>query len=217
MRQKNQAERRRQLAAAAREVLLERGAVGVRVKDVADRAGVSSSSLLYYYPDFEHLLFEVARDAIDRYTEHRAEAVRGLDDPLERLRLAIHLGVPTGPDDEESRILYELDAFTGSPGFASLTTSFFDRQVALYEVVFEYGSARAGFELSARAVDLARAMIALEDGLGLQVVIGHPVIDADEAEGILVRFAAAAAGIDSAALDRALPAPQLAAAASDAA
>ena len=210
MRQKNQEARRAQLAAAAREVLLERGAVGVRVKDVAGRAGVSPSSLLYYYPEFEELLFEVARNAIDRYAEHRAEAVRRLSDPLERLRLAIHLGVPTGPDDEESRILYELDAFTGtSPGFASLSTSFFDRQVALYEAVFESGSARGDFELSGRAVDLARAMIALEDGLGLQVVIGHPAIDSSAAEGILVRFAATAVGITAADLNGALPAAGL--------
>ena len=206
MRQKNQEARRAQLAAAAREVLLERGAVGVRVKDVAGRAGVSPSSLLYYYPEFEELLFEVARDAIDRYAEHRAEAVRRLSDPLERLRLAIHLGVPTGPDDEESRILYELDAFTGTrPGFASVSTSFFDRQVALYEAVFESGSAGGDFELSGRAVDLARAMIALEDGLGLQVVIGHPAIDSSAAEGILVRFAATAVGITAADLNGALP------------
>ena len=50
---------------------------------------------------------------MERYTERALEAVRALDDPVARLRLAIHLGVPTGPDDEESRILYELDAFVG--------------------------------------------------------------------------------------------------------
>ena len=60
---------------------------------------------------------------MERYAEERAAAVRReLDDPLEQLRLAIQLGVPTGPDDEESRLLYELDAFTGtSPAFAVLS------------------------------------------------------------------------------------------------
>ena len=48
MRRKNQGERREQLARAAREVLLERGAVGVRVKDVADRAGLAASSVRNY-------------------------------------------------------------------------------------------------------------------------------------------------------------------------
>ncbi len=35
---------------------------------------------------------------------------------------------------------------------------------------------------------------ALEDGLGLQVVIGHPAIDRGVAEGILIRYAETAIG-----------------------
>jgi AcrR family transcriptional regulator len=65
MRRKDQTERRRQLTSAARQVLLERGAVGVRVKDVAERAGLAPSSVLYYYPSLDELLIEVSRGAID--------------------------------------------------------------------------------------------------------------------------------------------------------
>lgn len=182
---------------AARDVLLDRGAVGIRVKDVADRAGLSPSSLLYYYPRLDGLLFDVAKEAIERYTNRRAQAVRELADPHERLRLAIALGVPTGPDDEESRILYELDALAGvSSGFAVLTSTFFDRQVALYESLLEYGVARGAFDLAAPAVDIARGLVALEDGLGLQVVVGHPAVDRAKAQEILLRSAAAAAGTE---------------------
>jgi AcrR family transcriptional regulator len=192
MRRKNQAERRGQLASAARQVLLERGAVGVRVKDVAERAGMSPSSVLYYYPEIDDLLLEVSRAAIDRFAESRARAVRELDDPVAQLRLAIRLGVPTGPDDDESRLLYELDAMTGtSPAFAALTTSYFDRQVALYESVLSTGAA-AGLISPSSGVDrVARGLVALEDGLGLQVVLGHPSIDSAEAERILLEYAAA--------------------------
>jgi AcrR family transcriptional regulator len=192
MRRKNQVERRGQLASAARQVLLERGAVGVRVKDVAERAGMSPSSVLYYYPEIDDLLLEVSRAAIDRFAESRARAVRELDDPVSQLRLAIRLGVPTGPDDDESRLLYELDAMTGtSPAFAALTTSYFDRQVALYESVLSTGAA-AGLISPSSGVDrVARGLVALEDGLGLQVVLGHPSIDSAEAERILLEYAAA--------------------------
>jgi AcrR family transcriptional regulator len=195
MRRKNQGERRSQLANAARQVLLERGAVGVRVKDVAERAGMSPSSVLYYYPQLEDLLLEVSRAAIDRFAESRARAVRELEDPVDQLRLAIRLGVPTGPDDDESRLLYELDALTGtSPAFAALTTSYFDRQVALYESVLSAGAA-AGRLAPAPAVQrVARGLVALEDGLGLQVVLGHPSIDSAEAERILLDYAGAMTG-----------------------
>jgi AcrR family transcriptional regulator len=193
VRPKNQTARRAQLLEAARAVLLERGAVGVRVKDIAERAGLSPASVLYYYPEIDALLLEVSRDAMERYAEGRAQAVRELDDPVEQLRLAIHLGVPTGPDDADSRILYELDAFTGtSPAFAVLSAAYFDRQVALYESVLERGAAAGALELSASVTEIARGLIGLEDGLGLQVVIGHPRVDAEAAEAILLGFARAA-------------------------
>jgi AcrR family transcriptional regulator len=195
MRPRNQAHRRRQLANAGRRVLLERGAVGLRVKDIAERAGITPSSVLYYYPRLDELMMEVSREAMERYAERRSRKVRALDDPLRQLRLAIHLGVPTGPDDEESRLLYELDAFVGSStAFRVLSSSFFDRQVFLYQHVLESGAARGAFELVAPADSLARGLVAMEDGLGLQVVVGHPGLDSAEAERILVRHASAVTG-----------------------
>jgi AcrR family transcriptional regulator len=183
------------LANAGRRVLLERGAVGLRVKDIAERAGIAPSSVLYYYPRIDELMIEVSREAMERYAERRSTRVRALDDPVGQLRLAINLGVPTGPDDEESRLLYELDAFVGSsPAFRVLSSSFFDRQVLLYEQVLEAGAAQGAFELAAPADSLARGIVAMEDGLGLQVVVGHPRLDSDEAERILLRHASAVTG-----------------------
>jgi AcrR family transcriptional regulator len=196
MRRKDQASRREQLARASRHVLLERGAVGMRVKDIAERAGIAPSSVLYYYPRIDELLMEVSRDAIDRYTERRSQQVRRLEDPVGQLRLAIHLGVPTGPDDEESRLLYELDAFTSSsPAFAVMSSAFFDRQALLYQYVLESGVARGSFRLEVPAETVARGLVALEDGLGLQVVISHPGLDSAEAERILLRYASIATGV----------------------
>ena len=202
MRPRNQAHRRRQLANAGRRVLLERGAVGLRVKDIAERAGIAPSSVLYYYPRLDELMMEVSREAMERYAERRSTRVKALDEPAAQLRLAIHLGVPTGPDDEDSRLLYELDAFVGSsPAFRVLSSSFFDRQVLLYQHVLESGAAQAAFRLTAPADSLARGLVAMEDGLGLQVVVGHPGLDSAEAEGILVRHASAVTGVDLAAVE----------------
>ncbi|HMJ96007.1 MAG TPA: TetR/AcrR family transcriptional regulator [Thermoleophilaceae bacterium] len=195
MRPRNQAERRRQLANAGRHVLLERGAVGMRVKDIAERAGITPSSVLYYYPRIDELMVEVSREAMERYAERRSRQLRALDDPVRQLRLAIHLGVPTGPDDDDSRLLYELDAFIGSsPAFRVLSSSFFDRQVLLYQQLLESGAAQGVFRLGSDAESLARGLVAMEDGLGLQVVVGHPGLDSAEAERILLRHASAVTG-----------------------
>jgi len=197
MRPKDQSRRRAELAAAARQVLLERGAVGLRVKDVADRSGLSPSSVLYYYPDLGDLLLDVARGAIERYAENRASAVRAVEGAAGQLRLAVHLGIPTGPEDEESRLLYELDALTGaSRAFELLSQGYFDRQVHLYESVLEAGAARGEIEPAAPTRTIARGFVSMEDGLGFQVVIGHPGIGAEEAERILLRYGSAMTGLD---------------------
>jgi AcrR family transcriptional regulator len=197
MRPRRQDQRRRQLVEAGRRVLLERGAVGLRVKDVAERTGLAPSTVLYYYPEIADLLLEVGSAAMSRYAEARGDAIRAVQDPVGRLRLAIHLGVPSGPDDEESRLLYEIDALTGtSSAFDALSAGFFDRQVALYEGILETGQAAGTFELSAPAPRLARGLVAMEDGLGLQVVIGHPAINSEDAERILLDYASAATGAE---------------------
>ena len=190
-------------SSAARALLLEHGALGLRVKDIAARAGISSSAVLYYYPDLDDLLLEVTREAMSRYAERRAEAIRGIADPARQLRVAISLGVPTGPDDEDSRLLYELDAMTGASRlFATLSAAFFDRQVMLYERVLERGVESGGFGAELDPTVAARGLVALEDGLGLQVVLGHPEVDRDAAEAVLLSWAEAVTGAELAALDR---------------
>ncbi len=201
MRPKNQGARREQLRAAARAVLLRHGAVSLRVKDIAEEAGIAPSSVLYYYPDIGDLLLDVARGAMERYAEQRAATVREVDGSIERLRLAIELGVPTGPDDEDSRLLYEIDALTGiSPAFRVLSAAFFDRQVHLYETLIEAGAAAGELEPAASAASIARGLVAMEDGLGLQVVLGHGGIDREAARRILLEYAAAMVGADLAAV-----------------
>jgi AcrR family transcriptional regulator len=199
MRRKDQAERRSQIVRAARAVLLERGAVGVRVKDIAARAGIAPSTLLYYYPELDELLLEVSRGAISRYAEVRTAEVDKVEGAAAQLLTAIRLGIPTGPGDEESRVLYELDAFTGSsPAFAVLSAAYFDRQVSLYSAILRAGAASGEFRLEAPAERIAAGIVALEDGLGLQVVLGHPGVDAAEAERILLTYASAVTGLESA-------------------
>jgi hypothetical protein len=82
-----------------------------------------------------------------------------------------------------------------------MSTSFFDRQAMLYQYVLETGASRGTFALTQRADATARALVALEDGLGLQVVLGHPGIDRTEAERILLGYAQLATGVDLAAVE----------------
>jgi hypothetical protein len=58
----------------------------------------------------------------------------------------------------------------------------------------------------------SRGLVALEDGLGLQVVLGHPGLDRDEAERILLAYAGFATGLDLASIPLDQPAKTVGAA-----
>ena len=131
-RTKNQSARRRQLTEAAGRAIIARGAAAVRLKDIAEEAGVTPGAVLYYYPDVDQLLVEVHRTAGERFCDSRNAALDQIADPRRRMLAAISSGLPTGPHDEAVRTLYEMDALVGrSKLYSALAVSFFERQVAL--------------------------------------------------------------------------------------
>ena len=196
-RPRNQAARRRQLTEAAGRAVIARGAAAVRLKDIADEAGVTPGAVLYYYPDVDQLLVELHRSAGERFCDARMVVLDEIRDPRRRMIAAIRSGLPTGPDDDDVRTLYEMDALVGkSVLYSALSVSFFERQVALYQVILEGGRAEGVFTLSHPSQTIARNLVALEDAHGLHVLMGDSPITRQEAERLIVAYACTATGCD---------------------
>jgi AcrR family transcriptional regulator len=201
-RPKNQAARRRELTAAAGRAIIERGASAVRLKDVADQAGLTPGAVLYYYPDVDHLLVEVHKEAGRRWCDARMTVLDEIEDPRLQMRAAIRTGLPTGPEDDDVRTLYEMDALVGrSALYSTLAVSFFERQVALYQVILEAGVSQGYFQLSAPSRTIGCNLVALEDAHGLHVLMGDSPVDRAEAERLIVSYASDATHCDLAALE----------------
>ena len=199
-RTKNQSARRRQLTEAAGRAIIARGAAAVRLKDIADQAGVTPGAVLYYYPDVDHLLVEVHRQAGERFCDARMAVLEHIKDPRRQMRAAIRTGLPTGPEDTEVRTLYEMDALVGrSALYSALAVSFFERQVALYQVILETGAAQNLFALTASSRTIGRNLVALEDAHGLHVLMGDSPVGRDEAERLILCYASDATGCNLAA------------------
>lgn len=194
-RRKNQHERRGQLTQAAQRVIAARGVESTRVKDVAREAGLSPQSVLYYYPNFADLVSEALRHTVQRFAERRFEDAEQLDDPREALLATIRGGLPTGPDDQDLRILYEAAGyFRDHPTHGALIRSLTSRQVEVYRRILDLGAARGVFTLAGESRSIARNMVALEDAYGLYIISGGPF--ADEAFRQIVEFARIATGCD---------------------
>ena len=190
-RPKRQEQRRSELVAAAQRAIAAHGPDGARLNRVAEQAGLTSGTVLYYYPDIEELMLEANRAGMERFYEQRVRMLDALpDDPIERVLALIRSGLPHDANDTEVRLLCELGGAAGrNPVWAALLTSLYDRQTSMYQVVLEQGAARGVFSLQAHSLVIARNLVALEDAYGYRIVAQHPAIDYDAAVNLLISYA----------------------------
>ncbi|MFC9611781.1 TetR/AcrR family transcriptional regulator [Streptomyces sp. NPDC056938] len=194
-RPKNQTARREALVDAAGRAIAERGLEGLRIKDIAAEAGMSAGSVLYYYPEMDELVLEVHRGAVERYLAARQSAVDGATGAVARLRALVGSGLPGGSGDAVHGLLFELHRRADrSSGHATLMASLFAREVALYATVLEVGAAVGEFTLTEPVADLARNLVALEDGYGLHIVSRNTELTPDVARRLLLGYARTVTG-----------------------
>jgi AcrR family transcriptional regulator len=162
---------------------------------------MSASSVFYYYPALGDLLQDVAREALGRFCEDRAEAISHIGDPRRRLRAMIRTGLPASTDDELCRLLYELGSLARrEPRQAARYVALYERQVAIYVGILEAGAALGLFKLATDSITIARNLVVLEDGFGLHVTMSVPTFDIEAAERLVVSYATIATGCDLAAI-----------------
>ncbi|GAB3746333.1 TetR/AcrR family transcriptional regulator [Amycolatopsis oliviviridis] len=183
-------ERRAELIEVARRALLDRGVLNLRLRDIAEGAGLSSGSVLYYFPTLTDLLQEVQREAVARFCSARELAAAAKSSPAERLTAMIRSGLPTGPTDELCVLLYELGTIARrDPAYAARHIALYEQQVRIYTGILEAGAATGEFTLTADAVAIARNLVALEDGYGLHLTQAVPTLETATAEALLLSYA----------------------------
>lgn len=205
-RKKDQGLRRHQIRGAALRVIAARGLLDLRLRDIAEEAGLTPASVLYYYPELEELLSESFRHAMERYYERRRELVEGVADARDRLVAAVRAGMPTGPDDGEMMLLWEAVPFERTnPALADYDRLFVARQTDLYVSILELGVAQGHFAPVDDLRTIAWNLLALEDYHGLGVLLGY-LDTVAEAERLVLSYAALATGCDlSAFVDEEVP------------
>lgn len=187
-------QRREKLLEAAQRAVVVHGA-DVRLKDVADMAGLTSGAILYHYPDVQSLLLEANRAVMERFIDNRMKAVEGLSSADEKLVVTIASGLPLDSEDQDVKLLCALGgAASRYPVYAAMLTSLFDQQVVMYQVVLESGAAAGVFRLSSRSQTIGRNIVALEDAYGYRMVARHSTIDHTVATELILDYARQATG-----------------------
>src|SRR4051794_40480532 len=193
-RPRDQTRRRDELVAATHEVVARKGLGEVKLLDVARQAGLTPGAVLYYFENgLDDLFFAAYERAIERFCAEREQAVAAAPDPASALATAVRLGVPTGRDDEEIRLLYDFEAVAfRSPACADLMAGYVARQVDMYAAILAEGAAAGDFALAGDARRLARNIVALEDGHGVYVLTGQ--VPPRELERLLLEHGTAVTG-----------------------
>jgi AcrR family transcriptional regulator len=167
--------RKPQIVAAAAEVLYERGLLETRIGDIAERAGTSSATILYYFESKDRLL-EEAVDYADREWYGR------LSERLERcpsasaklVRLIEDTSRGTGELGDWTLWLEMWVRARRDPLVGSSYLRLDRRQRALIAAIVREGQESGEFAASADPDDVALGLSALMDGLGTQVTLGQP-------------------------------------------
>jgi AcrR family transcriptional regulator len=210
VRSTRQRERRQGILGAAGRAIARRGYHGVRVKDVAHEAGISSQSVLYYYPDVEELLVEAIQYGAKRYVDSRRETADALSDPAEQLLATIRAGFPTSPYHLSALLFQSVSAFRDNVGLRAMLESVMAQQIELYRRILEVGESRGVFKLADDSRILARNLLALEDAYSVYFVEGI-VPAVAEAIGQVTAYAELATGVSlteaAASLDRGIERP----------
>lgn len=73
---------------AAAEVFARKGYHSTTVSEIAQSQGVSKGVLYWYFPSKEELFAEILREAVSGLRRAQAQALDGIQDPLERIAVA---------------------------------------------------------------------------------------------------------------------------------
>jgi AcrR family transcriptional regulator len=167
--------RKPQIVAAAAEVLYERGLFDTRIGDIAERAGTSSPTILYYFESKDRLLEEAVEYADRGFYERLSDGQDRAGSPGERLVDLIEQ-TSLGPGGLNDYTLW-MEIWVRARRDESVRNTYVEldrRQRALIAEIVREGQVQGEFDAAADPDDFAVVLSGLLDGLGVQVTLGQP-------------------------------------------
>ena len=167
--------RKPQIVAAAAEVLYERGLFDTRIGDIAERAGTSSPTILYYFESKDRLLEEAVEYADRGFYDRLADGQDRAESPGERLIDLIEQ-TSLGPGGLNDYTLW-MEIWVRARRDESVRSTYVEldrRQRALIAEIVREGQREGEFDAAADPDDFAVVLSGLLDGLGVQVTLGQP-------------------------------------------
>jgi AcrR family transcriptional regulator len=185
--------RREQMLQAAAAIIGERGFSETRIADVARRSGASPALVIYYFSTKDRLLTEALRFSEDAFYRGVTAQLEELRTARQRLELLVRLTcIPEGDGEIPGTWGLWFDLWAQAlrhPEIAKDRIELDQRWRDTIARVVRDGQA-AGEIGDVDADAFAITFAVLLDGLSIQVALKDPVVDADRAFAIAMKFAA---------------------------
>jgi AcrR family transcriptional regulator len=189
--------RKPQIVAAAAEVLYERGLFDTRIGDIAERAGTSSPTILYYFESKDRLLEEAVEYADHAFYARLSEGQGQIERAGDKL---VHLIEETslGPGGLNDYTLW-MEIWVRARRDPTVRRNYFRldrRQRSLIAEIVRGGQEAGEFSADTDPDDFALVLSGLLDGLGVQVTLGQPDVTPAQMVDRCIALASAALGCD---------------------
>jgi len=124
------------IADAAIVAMSEQGYHGTSVRDIADRAGMSSAALYHHFSSKQDLLFRITDRGIDALVRQTEDALRASpDDPAERLRAIVRVHVLTHAENQQGSFIGNSEIRSLEPANRAVVIAKRDRQKRIFDQV----------------------------------------------------------------------------------
>jgi AcrR family transcriptional regulator len=191
---------------AARRVIAQRGADATRFRDVAAETGSAISTLQYSFGSREDLIIAVFEDAAAADFERVRRAAQAADEPVDRLRALVRQSVVAESDaDAREAWLVWVEYWRAAARDDELRAGSADvyaKWRALVGGVLEDGRAAGVFRSDLDIDQAATQVMALLDGVGVPLVLGHPGITSARAAAAVLDALAGILACDALRSDR---------------
>jgi AcrR family transcriptional regulator len=179
--------RRPEILAAAAAVIRERGLENARVADVAEAAGTSAPSVLYWFASKAALLKEALTSAEERFYHELASDLDRIDSARERLVHIVEAGA--GDGDYDAALWMELWAKAlRDPELAETRAELDGRWRSTIATVVREGQASGEFG-TVDADEFAVLLASLLDGLSVQIALGDAEVTAERVRELALKLA----------------------------
>jgi AcrR family transcriptional regulator len=175
------------MLSAAAEVIRERGLENARVSDVAERAGTSAPSVLYYFETKAELLNEALTSAEEHYYDDLERELDGIESARDRLARIVAGGA--GEGDYDASLWMEVWARAlRDPELAATRAELDGRWRETIAAVVRYGQERGEFG-PAEPDTFAVMLASLLDGLAVQIALKDDHVTPERAQELSLALA----------------------------